>query len=221
MEVLLSHRPSCIIVEDEPDTRLLLSQILSMRGYSVRSAEDGFAALELIRNAVPDVLLSDLNMPGMSGFELLSVVRRLYPQIHVIATSAAYSGTLVPRGIAADGFHEKGTGLPALFGLMEHADTLVHGSFTSERRPTPLWVQIQRRTPLEKDHVLLTCPDCLRPFRQDIDVINANIREALCSYCGRAVAYAVALASKPHVPPATRVDQPLPLRMNMLAGGNL
>ena len=65
-----------LIVEDDDDARQLLSQIFAMRGFSVRSATDGFAALRIIRSAVPDVLLSDLNMSGMSGFELLSVVPR-------------------------------------------------------------------------------------------------------------------------------------------------
>jgi CheY-like chemotaxis protein len=187
-----------LIVDDEVDTRFLLTQILTMRGFNVRSAEDGFAALQMIRSAVPDILLSDLNMPGMSGFELLSVVRRLYPQIHVIATSGAYSGTNVPKGIAADGFHEKASGMAPLFELMERAARLGHASFHSLRSPTPLWIDLECRMPFESDHVLINCPLCLRPFHQTIDEINAEIRETNCRYCGGQVAYAIALAVKPH-----------------------
>jgi CheY-like chemotaxis protein len=186
-----------LIVEDEADTRLLLAQIFTMRGFTVRSADDGFAALQMIRSAVPDILLSDLNMPGMSGFELLCVVRRLYPQIHVIATSGAYSGTNVPKGIAADGFHEKATGMTALFQLMEMAANMGHTSFYSERTPTPLWVDLERRRPFESNHVLINCPACLRPFRQTVEEINAEIRETKCLYCGGKVDYAIALAIKP------------------------
>jgi CheY-like chemotaxis protein len=190
-----------LIVDDEADTRYLLTQIFTMRGFNVRSAEDGFSALQMIRSSVPDILLSDLNMPGMSGFELLSVIRRLYPQIHVIATSGAYSGTNVPKGIAADSFHEKASGLAGLFELMDMAALLGHTSFYSHRAPTPLWIDLESRMPFESNHVLLNCPACLRPFRQAVEEINAEIRETTCLYCGGKVDYAIALAIKPKLVP--------------------
>jgi CheY-like chemotaxis protein len=74
--------------------------------YSSR-ASDGFAALATIRNRVPDILVSDLNMPVMSGFELLSIVRRRFPAIAVIAMSGAHSDMAVPSGVAADAFMPK------------------------------------------------------------------------------------------------------------------
>ena len=70
-----------LIVEDEPSIRESLSSALTEIGYPVRTAEDGFSALLEIRKQIPDMILSDLNMPGMSGFELLSVVRRRFPAI--------------------------------------------------------------------------------------------------------------------------------------------
>jgi CheY-like chemotaxis protein len=189
--------PDLLIVEDEPDTRFLLTQIFSLRGFAVRSAEDGFAALALIRTRVPDILLSDLNMPGMSGFELLSVVRRLYPEIHVIATSGAYSGTTVPTGIAADGFHAKASGMAPLLELLELGEILGHAAFYSHRSPTPLWIGLESPQSSESHHVLLNCSACLRPFRQSIDEIHAEIRETNCRFCGNKVDYALALATQP------------------------
>ena len=186
-----------LVVEDEADARQLLTQIFAMRGFNVRSAADGFAALRIMRSTAPDILLSDLNMPGMSGFELLSVVRRLYPQIHVIATSGAYSGNSVPKGIAADSFHEKASGLASLFELMDIAALLGHTSFFSHRTPTPLWIGLESRMPFESNHVLLNCPSCLRPFRQTVEEIDAEIRETNCLFCGGTVEYAIALAIKP------------------------
>jgi CheY-like chemotaxis protein len=191
-----------LIVEDEADTRYLLTQIFTLRGFTVRSAEDGFSALGMIRSTVPDILLSDLNMPGMSGFELLSVVRRLYPQIYVIATSGAYSGNTVPKGIAADSFHEKASGMASLFELMDMAALLGHTSSYSHRTPTPLWIDLESRMPFESHHVLLNCPACLRPFRQTIEEIDAEIRETNCSFCGGKVDYAIALAIKPKIVPS-------------------
>lgn len=58
-------------------------------------------------------------MPGMSGFELLSVVHRVHPAIHFIATSGAFSGKSVPHGIAADAFYEKASGLSFLFEVIK------------------------------------------------------------------------------------------------------
>jgi len=49
-----------------------------------------------------------LNMPAMSGFELLSVVRRRFPQVVAVATSGAYSSSSIPPGVIADAFYAKG-----------------------------------------------------------------------------------------------------------------
>ena len=100
-----------LIVDDEPLIRASLSEVLAELGFSVRSAEDGFSALAEIRKDIPDILLSDLNMPDMSGFKLLSVVHRRFPSIRVIAMSGAFSGDEVPSGVAADAFYQKGCGV--------------------------------------------------------------------------------------------------------------
>src|SRR5208282_5605392 len=62
--------------DDEPSIRDLLQTSLSKEGYEVRVAKDGFDALAQMRGALPDLILTDLKMPNMSGFEFLSVVRR-------------------------------------------------------------------------------------------------------------------------------------------------
>jgi CheY-like chemotaxis protein len=107
-----------LIVDDEPSIRYSLSCVLAEIGYDVRSAEDGSAALLEIRNEVPEILLSDLNMPGMSGFELLLEVRRQFPAIQTIAMSGAFHGDEVPSGVAADGFYQKGSSMGSLLRLM-------------------------------------------------------------------------------------------------------
>jgi DNA-directed RNA polymerase subunit RPC12/RpoP len=55
--------------------------------------------------------------------------------------------------------------------------------------------------PFESGHVLINCPSCLRPFRQTVDEINAEIRETNCRYCGGKVDYAIALAIQPTAVP--------------------
>ena len=96
-----------LVVDDNPLLVNVISEIFKECGCIVRTASDGFAALATIRDRVPDILISDLNMPRMSGFELLSIVRRRFPAIAVIAMSGAYSGVAVPQGVAADAFMPK------------------------------------------------------------------------------------------------------------------
>src|SRR5579864_2891254 len=102
----MKHR--ILVVDDDPGIRQALELLLSCEGYEVSHAEDGLGALREMKKALPDVLVSDLNMPKMSGFELLSVVRRRFPQVSVVASSGAYTGASVPGGVLADAFYPKG-----------------------------------------------------------------------------------------------------------------
>ena len=74
-----TRKPTILIVEDNNQIRGLLRDILELSGYIVRLARDGVAALEDLSVEIPNVVLSDLYMPRMSGFELLPVVRQQFP----------------------------------------------------------------------------------------------------------------------------------------------
>jgi CheY-like chemotaxis protein len=80
-----------LVVDDEPAVLETSALVLKDRGFEVRKASDGFEALVELRRSAPDVIISDLRMPNMSGFELLSVVRRRFPHIPVIAISGEYA----------------------------------------------------------------------------------------------------------------------------------
>src|SRR5271163_1377815 len=111
MPTTLKHK--ILVVDDEPALRNSLEMLLGASGYDVTLAVDGFEALLQLRTVVPAIVISDLNMPHMSGFELLSVLRRRFPQIAVIATSGAYDcGDAIPGGVIADAFYPKGQGNP-------------------------------------------------------------------------------------------------------------
>ena len=125
---------SLLVVDDDVLLRSSLSQIFSGMNYEVRSAEDGFSALREIDQRMPSIILSDLYMPRMSGFDLLAEVRSWFPSIKLIAMSDSFSGCTVPDGVVADAFYEKGSGLRQLLEIM-HDMTAMH--WMSSRRPIP------------------------------------------------------------------------------------
>jgi CheY-like chemotaxis protein len=109
-----------LVVDDDAGLRTSLSHILTSLGHDVRCAEDGLSALTQIRREEPFILLSDLHMPGMTGFLLMSIVRQKFPAIRVIAMSSAFSEfEHVPPGVIADAFYQKGANLGALLQIME------------------------------------------------------------------------------------------------------
>lgn len=66
---------SIVIVEDIPDAREMLEGLLTMQGYTVQSASDGVAGLELIKEFMPDVALIDIGLPRMDGYEIARALR--------------------------------------------------------------------------------------------------------------------------------------------------
>jgi CheY-like chemotaxis protein len=66
-----------VIVDDNADLRLLIARLLAGRGAQVFAAKNAFEALRLVREIGPDIVLSDLNMPRRSGFELLADIQAL------------------------------------------------------------------------------------------------------------------------------------------------
>jgi CheY-like chemotaxis protein len=95
--------PSCLaglailVVEDHDDARRYLDLFLGQLGAKVLVASNAFEGLELIKNSLPELVLSDIQMPGMDGFELLDEIRALGKDagggVPVIAMSAFFSQT--------------------------------------------------------------------------------------------------------------------------------
>jgi CheY-like chemotaxis protein len=131
-------KASILIVEDEESVRTSLAEILKVLGHRVRCSADGLAALVEMNGEVPEILLSDLNMPGMSGFELLPLVRLRFPTVRVIAMSGAFCGHQVPDGVTADAFYEKGNGVALLLKVIEG---LVYTNRSHSEAQEPAWMQ--------------------------------------------------------------------------------
>lgn len=67
--------PLIVVIDDDAGTRLLVSQVLKKEGHQVMAADDGVKGLALIREFKPDLVVSDVQMPGLDGFEVLDHVR--------------------------------------------------------------------------------------------------------------------------------------------------
>ena len=80
-------RPSILIVDDEKSIADTLALIMQDAGYNARAAYDGAAALTMSRERAPDLVISDVLMPGMSGVDLAVVTRREFPGCRILLFS--------------------------------------------------------------------------------------------------------------------------------------
>ena len=77
----MDTRGRILVVDDETDARFALVELLREEGYSVEAAADGFKALGRLPEFVPDLVLTDLKMPGMDGIELLGKISSVKRQL--------------------------------------------------------------------------------------------------------------------------------------------
>src|SRR5579872_1321805 len=138
-----SRKNQILVVDDDQSVRATVAMLLADEGYEVSTAEDGFDALLQMKSKVPDLIVSDLNMPHMSGFEFLSVIRRRFPEVLVVAMSGAYEvGEAVPGGVIADAFYAKGAHDPRLLQRLV-ADlfrTSTAQAIAHSRQSAPVWI---------------------------------------------------------------------------------
>ncbi len=184
-----------LVVDDDEAVRETLVMVLRSEGYDVGTAMHGFDALLQIKRTLPSILISDLNMPQMSGFELLSVVRRRFPKISVIAMSGAYhSGDAVPGGVIADAFYGKGQSNPdaLLLTVAELIRTSAAHAVAHERESAPVWIPRNGKDSHGVPYIVLTCTDCLRSFPLSVAVEDLQkIQETPCLFCPNTVRYVI------------------------------
>jgi CheY-like chemotaxis protein len=174
-----------LVVDDEPYILTTSSAILGGKGYEVRTAKDGFAGLVELRRSQPDLIISDLRMPNMSGFELLSIVRRRFPHIPVIAISGEFNG-IAPEGLIADAFFTKGQYSPEqmfqkIAELIEQAPMRPH---IAKPDKAPVWIPKN-----EAGYIVITCPECLRSFSIPAEETRSEVHEAHCIFCDSKIRY--------------------------------
>ena len=84
----MNEQEKILIVDDEPDTILILQDRLEMEGYKVATATDGDEALELIDQDLPDLVLLDIQMPLLDGIQTLTHIHEKYPGLLVLMLTA-------------------------------------------------------------------------------------------------------------------------------------
>jgi CheY-like chemotaxis protein len=157
-------------------------------GFSVRTAEGGFAALQILREVLPDFIIADLRMPNMSGFELLSIVRRRFPHIPTIAVSGEFILANMPLGLLVDHFFQKGGYTPEQ--LLSKIKELIAESpirpHLGKVDKAPLWIPRK-----DADYIVVTCPECLRSSSIADTVNTGEMQETECVACGAPIRYLV------------------------------
>jgi CheY-like chemotaxis protein len=183
-----------LVVDDEECIRAVFALVLRREGYEVAAAQDGFDALLKVSQFVPDLIISDLNMPRMSGFEFLSVVRRRFPNILVVASSGAYGTGVVPSGVLADAFFAKGRDQTE--GLLDSVASLFETSAARAAchvaESAPVWIPRNGKDSNGIPYIVITCTDCLRSFPLNVNgEENQEVLETPCLFCSKKVKYII------------------------------
>lgn len=179
-------RNKLLFVDDDAALRKLTPMLLTSRGYDVDCAADGLEALQVLKATIPDLIISDLRMPRMSGFELLSIVRRKFPHLPTVAISGEFLSGTETMGIA-DAFFSKGAYSPDQ--LCETiADLIAHPPEHGAVATPPIWVPVG-----PSGEVVLTCTDCLRsfPVRVCPPQVGNPVRDTNCLVCGTQLRYCI------------------------------
>lgn len=179
---------SVLLVDDDPAIREILSMELEEAGFKARQAEDGIDGLAKLRDELPKVIISDLQMPRMSGIEFISVVRQRFPFIPVIILSGSIPRGL-PAGIKPDRCFEKSPRrIPELLQAVHELAQKM-----PDRAYSPQVISIPVRTrPSGAGYFVLTCTDCLRSFQVTSTPENNTVEQsAVCVHCQARVSFLV------------------------------
>jgi CheY-like chemotaxis protein len=75
---------SVLVVDDDPDAAESLAMLLNLTGHRARTAGDGLKALEAVRSSLPEVVLIDIGLPGMNGYELAERLRDEFDHLPIV-----------------------------------------------------------------------------------------------------------------------------------------
>ena len=112
----VKHR--VLVIDDEPGMRSLMRRGLGLAGFEVQTAEDGELGLEVVQTYLPDLVMLDLMMPGLDGFETLERLCALEPRPKIIVLSGRDEPEDRARTAKANGFLVKPISFDALLEMI-------------------------------------------------------------------------------------------------------
>jgi signal transduction histidine kinase len=117
------NKGKILYVEDNRENRMLIEAVLTMAGYEVVLAEDGMRGIKKAIEELPDLILMDINLPDMDGYETATIIRnmRQFQNIHIIALTASADRGKRELSLVAgcDGFIEKPINIHKFVGQVE------------------------------------------------------------------------------------------------------
>ena len=111
-----------LIVDDDGIQHVVLEAVLSEHGYSMHSAYSGFEAMDALEQHCVDIVILDIEMPGMGGLEALARIRRDYPHMPVIMASGVTHADMIAEVLraGATAFVSKPVSFGRLVSIIEH-----------------------------------------------------------------------------------------------------
>ena len=197
-----------LVVDDNRLIREMTSDLLLSEGYEVSTAQDGFDALSQLKGRLPDLIISDLTMPRMSGFEFLAIVRQGFPQIPTIVISGELLSNEPSIGLIADAFFPKGN-----YTIDQLTDTIAKFISAAPVRPRPSTIDVEPNW-IPRDaagYLLMKCRNCLRSFPLEASRMNGGLHRVACPWCQATLQFRIdhrksvfshpMQASNPRIPP--------------------
>ena len=129
-------RRTILVADDDAAHRDLMHELLVPLGFTVLSAADGIAALDMVRQWDPDVLLLDISMPGLNGWEVVRLVRdEGFARLKIVMISA--NAGEIREGLAARQHDDQVAKPVHLRGLLEKLEKLLELQWIGEGEPAP------------------------------------------------------------------------------------
>ena len=135
-------QPLILVADDEPKIRRLLSINLASLGYEVICAVDGPSALQVFEDHQPDLVLLDIMMPGLDGYDVLTRIRRTSNCAVILLTAKdQIEDKIRAFDLGADDYLPKPFALEELFGRVRAVQEIVNGSLKLNTKSRQVWFE--------------------------------------------------------------------------------
>ena len=184
MAMQFKHR--VLIVDDDPEIRNIAAIVLQINNYDVEAAENGIEAISVLKKKRPHVMISDLSMPYMNGYELLRLTRRFFPAMGAIVVSGL-EGIEAPGGDLADAVFAKGEYSVAdlLSCVSDLASRYPLRKPSVESHVSQSWISMDDRR-----NFWTVCNECLTSFsRPQSQMAFSGMHRAYCPSCGQSIRF--------------------------------